>query len=139
MSRRGRGRGHGHGEPNVEGPTVDPETGLGQVPQVLIDLLAPLATQMGAIHALLAGVGVTPPQPSPEAPPAPEATIIPPVITPAVAVASAEQEVWLRLNELYQKLRAPEFSGGSDPLIADKWKEDVGNILDLMGVEHVER
>ena len=41
--------------------------------------------------------------------------------------------------ERYQKLRAPEFEGGSDPLVADKWKEDVGNILGLMGVDRIHR
>ena len=36
-------------------------------------------------------------------------------------------------------MRAPEFQGGCDPLVADKWKEDVGSILDLMGIDPVQR
>ena len=50
-----------------------------------------------------------------------------------------DQEVWLRLIERYQKFRAPDFQGGSDPLVADKWREDVSNILSLMGVDPVQR
>ena len=54
-------------------------------------------------------------------------------------VPAIDQEAWLRLVERYQKFRAPKFQGGSDPLVADKWKEDVGNILCLMGVDPVQR
>ena len=59
----------------------------------MINLLTPLAMQMGAIHALLAGGGVTPPQPTPEAPPAPEAAVIPPVVPPVIAPAVAVASV----------------------------------------------
>ena len=62
-----------------------------------------------------------------------------PVVPPEAAAAAAKQEIWLRLVERYQKLRAPEFSRGSDPLVVDNWKEDVGNILDLMGVDPIQR
>ena len=41
--------------------------------------------------------------------------------------------------ERFQKLRTPEFQGGSDPLAADKWKEDTGNIFDLMGMDPIRR
>ena len=45
----------------------------------------------------------------------------------------------MRIVERYLKLGALEFPGGSDPLVADKWKRDVGNILNLMGVDGVQR
>ena len=41
--------------------------------------------------------------------------------------------------ECYQKLRAPEFQGGFDPLVANKWKEDVNKLLELMRVDPVQR
>jgi hypothetical protein len=63
-----------------------------------------------------------------------------PVIPIAADVAPAtEQEHWMRMIEIYMRLRAPEFQGGCDPLVADKWKEDVGNILNLMGVNPMQR
>ena len=45
----------------------------------------------------------------------------------------------MHLIERYQNLQAPEFAGGSDPLVADKWNEDMGNILSLMGVDQIQR
>ena len=138
MSGRGRGRGRGRGQPPDEEPTVDQEIGLGQIPQLVAATLTAFATRM---EALFAGGGVTPPPRTPEAPaqPGAGAAVIAPVVPPEAAAAAAEQEIWLCLVERYQKLRAPEFSGGSDPLVADKWKEDVGNILDLMGVDPIQR
>jgi len=41
--------------------------------------------------------------------------------------------------ERFQKLRAPEFHGGSAPLVADKWKEDMDSALGYMGVDTVQR
>ena len=38
----------------------------------------------------------------------------------------------------FQKLCAPEFTGEQGPLVADKWKEDITNVLDLMGVGPVQ-
>ena len=63
------------------------------------------------------------------------AVVPPPVRLPPVR----EQDGWLDLIGRFQKLHAPEFAGGSDPLVADRWKEDVGNILDLLGVTSVQR
>ena len=40
--------------------------------------------------------------------------------------------------ERFQKLRAPEFQGGFDPLAANKWKEDIRSLLDLMRVYPVQ-
>ena len=73
-----------------------------------------------------------PPPPPPEGPTIAQPAS--PVVQPGVvvpAVSAADQEAWLRLIERYQKLRAPKFQGGADPLVADKWKEDVGTILSL--------
>jgi hypothetical protein len=80
---------------------------------------------------------------SPPPPPAGPAVVQPEpaVVQPDMAVSavsSADQEAWLRLVERYQKLRAPEFHGGADPLGIDKWKEDVRNIFSLMGVDRVQ-
>ena len=36
-------------------------------------------------------------------------------------------------------MRAPEFQGSPDPLAAHKWKEDVSNILDILGVDSVQK
>ena len=63
------------------------------------------------------------------------------LVTPVAAdVAPAtEHERWMKMIERYQRLRAPEFQGVFNPLVADKWKEDVGNILSMMGVDPVQR
>ena len=45
----------------------------------------------------------------------------------------------MRLVERYLKLKAPEFQGGAIPLVADKWKEDIGTILSLMRVDRVQK
>jgi len=55
------------------------------------------------------------------------------------AVSSADREAWLRIVERYLELGAPEFLGSVDPLVADKWKEDVGKVLSLMGVGRIQR
>jgi hypothetical protein len=39
-------------------------------------------------------------------------------------------------REIYG-LGAPEYQGGTDPLIADKWKEDVNIILRIIRVDGV--
>ena len=44
----------------------------------------------------------------------------------------------MKMLERYQKLRAPEFQGGFDPLVANKWKEDVSSLLELLGVDPVQ-
>jgi hypothetical protein len=55
-----------------------------------------------------------------------------------VAGAPEDHEKWMRLIERFQKLRAPEFQGGFDPMVANKWRRDVGNILELMGTDPVQ-
>ena len=63
-----------------------------------------------------------------------------PVVLPVtIVVPAVDQESWLHLIERFQKLRAPEFQGGSDPLTADKWKEDIDNALSYMRVDSVQR
>ena len=84
---------------------------------------------------------------TPPPPPAGPAVVQPePTVAAAIypvgavtAVSPLDHEAWVRLVERYQKLRVPEFQGGADPLVANKWKEDVGNILSLMGVDRVQR
>jgi len=58
-----------------------------------------------------------------------------PVVVPAVA----GQEAWLRLIERFQKMRAPEFQGGSDPQAAVRWREDISSVLSYMGVDSIHR
>ena len=131
MARRGRSKGLGQGQSADAEPAVDHETGLEQIPRIVADLLAPFAARMDAFFA--AGTPPTPPAP---------VTPVPEVTAGVAAVpkaAAAEQEAWMRLIERYQKLRAPDFAGVPDPLVADKWKEDVGNVLSLMGVDPIQR
>ena len=133
------GRGCGPVRTRVAGPEPVEETGVraDQVTQILIDLLAPLEARLTIIEELIARFAQPPP---PEAPAVaqPEPAIMQPdVVVPGVS--SADQEAWLRIVERYLKLGAPEFEGGSDPLVADKWKEDVNKILSLMGVDRVQR
>jgi len=77
------------------------------------------------IEDFLAGRSYPPPPP-----PEPPIVLVAAVITPV-----EEQERQMKTLERYQKLQALEFQGGSDPLVADRWKEDVENILDLMGMD----
>jgi len=119
--------GRGKARATRAGPAHDAEPAE-QAPQYLIDLLAPMTARMQALEDRLAG--------GREASPPRRQTIVPQVQLAAPAI---DQEAWLRLIERYQKFRAPDFQGGSDPLVADKWREDVGNILSLMGVDPVQR
>jgi len=77
-----------------------------------------------------------PPERAPDAQPEP-AVLQPEDVIPGVS--SADREAWLRIVERFMDLGAPEFPGSSDPLIADKWKEDVDVILSMMGVDGVQR
>ena len=78
--------------------------------------------------------------PSPEGPAVAQSepgVVHPDVVAPAVS--SADREVWFRIIERYLELGAPKFSGSVDPLVADKWKEDVSKVLSLMGVDRVQK
>ena len=70
-------------------------------------------------------------------PPPPEGPIVTPGATPEVT-PTKEQGDWMEMISKFQKLRAPEFTGEQGPLAADKWKEDITNVLDLMGVGPVQ-
>ena len=65
MSGRGRGRGRSRGQPTNTEPAVDQETGLGQIAQIVADLIAPLAAR---IDAFVTAVGTPPTPPVPVAP-----------------------------------------------------------------------
>ena len=77
--------------------------------------------------------------PPPPAAPEPAVAAVEEPVAAMAAVSRADQEMWMRLVERYQKMRAPEFQGSTDPLVADKWKENVSSILSLMGVDRVQR
>ena len=78
---------------------------------------------------------------TPTPPPTPTPTVIlappPPTVPVVMAPRPDGQEQWMRLIERYQKLRAPEFQGGFEPLVANKWKEDVSTLLELIVVDPV--
>ena len=132
-------RGRVHVRTRVAGPEPVLETGAGadQTTQILIDLLAPLAARLAVLEKLVARFVPPPPPEGPAvAQPAPS-VVQPDMVVPVVS--SACQDAWLRIVEKYLKLGAPEFQGGADLLVADKWKEDVDIILGLMGVNIVQR
>jgi len=63
-----------------------------------------------------------------------------PIVLPVtIVVPAVDQESWLHLIERFQKLRVPEFQGGSDPIAATKCKEDMSSTLSYMGVDSVQR
>ena len=108
-------------------PDLGRDTGEWQAPQYLEDLLAPLRARMEAIEQLMSIRDFVPPPEVPAVPIAPD------------VVPATEQELWMRTIGIYIRCRAPEFQGGCDPLVAYNWKEDVGHILDLLGVDPVQR
>ena len=133
--------GRGKARATRSGPAED-QSGVGdQIRQVLTEMLTPFAVRMGDMEGAIARLAATPqhtPQP-PEIGVAPIPLV--PTGTAHVGVAApgpVGQEQWMRLIERYQKLRAPEFQGGFDPLVANKWKEDVGALLELIGVDPVQ-
>ena len=90
------------------GPADDIEQ-MEQAPQYLVDFLAPLAVRMQAIEDSLTGGS--------DSSPRRRQSVLPQVLLVAPVV---DQESWLCLIERFQKLKEPEFQGGSDPLVADK-------------------
>ena len=119
-----------------------------QAPQYLVDLMAPPIARMTPIEDLVTThiAPRTPPPPVAQQQGIPAVPVRerPPEVTPAaipvtVPDRATEQETWLRMVERYQKMRAPEFQGSPDPLAAHRWKEDVGNILDILGVDSVQK
>ena len=102
-------------------PAVEPEPAE-QTPQYVIDILSRM--QAMEEHFADSSDSVLRRQP----------VVLPiPIVVPA-----ADQESWLHLIQRFQKLRAPEFQGGSYPLAADKWKEDIDSALSFMGVDSVQ-
>ena len=120
--------GRGKARATRAGPAVTPEAS-DQAPQYVIDLFA----RIQAMEERFADSSGSAPHRQPEPQP-----VIHQVAQPVPVVQTSEQESWLRLMERFQKLRAPEFHGGSDPLVADKWKEDMDSALSYMGVDSVQ-
>ena len=107
--------------------------------------MAPLIARMTAIEELVM-THIAPPPPVAQQqgiPVVPVRERSPEITLAAVHLAvpdrATAQEAWLRMVERYQKMRAPEFQGSPDPLTAHKWKEDVGNILDIVSVDSVQK
>ncbi|KAI3845801.1 hypothetical protein MKW92_051214 [Papaver armeniacum] len=61
---------------------------------------------------------------APPPPPGVNANVYPP--------GGGEQAVWLNLLEKFVRLKPPQFEGSSDPLVVDKWKEDIDKIFVAM-------
>ena len=129
--------GRGKARATRAGPAVTPEAS-DQVPQYVIDLYARLQAMEERFADSSGSASHRQPevQPGIQIEPQP---VIHQVVQPVPIVQTSEQESWLRLMERFQKLRAPEFHGGSDPLVADKWKEDIDSALSYMGVDSVQR
>jgi hypothetical protein len=100
-----------------------------RLPTFLTELLVPLTERLIALEEAVARRR-HPPTPPPEEP------VVVAAMTPAVT-PTKEQGGWMDMIAKFQKLRAPEFTGEQGPLAADKWKKDITNILDLMGIETV--
>ncbi|KAI3905796.1 hypothetical protein MKW92_024552 [Papaver armeniacum] len=50
-----------------------------------------------------------------------------------------EQAAWLNLLEKFVRLKPPQFEDSSDPLVVDKWKEDIDKIFVAMRCTPVKR
>jgi len=85
-------------------PAEETGAGAGQAPQYLIDLLAPLTDRLRAVEDFMSGF-VPPPPVAPE----PAVAAVEEPVAAMTAVSRADQEMWMRLVERYQKMRAPEF------------------------------
>lgn len=49
------------------------------------------------------------------------------------------QAEWMNLLEKFIKLKPPMFEGSTDPLVVDKWKEDIYKIFVAMRCTQVQR
>ena len=125
--------GRGKKRATRSGPAEDQSERGDQLRQILMEVLTPFTARIEALEARL----------TPTPPPTPTPTVIlappPPTVPVVMAPRPDGQEQWMRLIERYQKLRAPEFQGGFEPLVANKWKRDVCTLLELIGVEPVQR
>ena len=93
----------------------------------------------GAIARLTANAPVTPSASGSQVTTIPIVPVTTAPPRPAVTAPGSEgQEQWMRLVERFQKLKAPEFQGGFDPLMSNKWKEDIGTLLEMMRVDTVQ-
>ena len=133
----GRGRGRAGTRAARPEPAEEASAWADQVTQFVGGLLAPLDARVTMIEEHFAGTTrPPPPERAPDAQPEP-AGLQPEDVSPVVS--PVDREAWLRIVERFMDLGAPEFPGSSDPLIADKWKEDVDVILSMMGVDEVQR
>ena len=127
-----------HGPELEARASATPESSEEQPPQYVFNILA----RMQAMEERFAAGPRPAPQPvvqpgvQPELHPVEQPTVIPQI---QLVPAATEQESWLRLIERFQKMRAPEFQGGSDPQAAVRWREDISSILSFMGVDSVHK
>ena len=105
-----------------------------------MEFMAPFIERMGAMEGAIARLTANAlATPSASGSQATTIPIVPVTTAPAGVMAPGpdSQELWMKTIERYQKLRAPEFQGGFDPLVANKWKEDVSKLLELIRVDPV--
>ncbi|KAI3891534.1 hypothetical protein MKW92_000244 [Papaver armeniacum] len=50
-----------------------------------------------------------------------------------------EQAAWLNLLDKFVRLKPPQFEGSYDPLVVDKWKEDIDKIFVAMRCTPIQR
>ena len=116
--------------------SATPESSEEHTPQYVFDLLA----RIQAMEERFAASPIPAPQPQPVVQPVVAAVVPPggqPAVDPQLQLAAPEQ--WLRLIERFQKMRAPEFQGGSDAQAAVRWREDISSVLSFMGVDSVHK
>ena len=139
---RGAGRGRGRGRAAAQNPPPAP-VGQPQAQPELTNLLAALQqrleAQEGVIQELrndlqqrraapnVAAQGIPPPPPAAQPMPQPAANLI------------IAEPVRADLYEKFRRMRAPEFEGSSDPLVADEWLSGLQVIFDFMNLMDQEK
>jgi len=106
--------GRGKKRATRSGPAEDQSERGDQLRQILAVVLTPFTARIEALEARL----------TPTPPPTPTPTVIlappPPTVPVVMAPGPDGQEQWMRMIERYQKIRALEFHGGFEPLVANK-------------------
>ncbi|KAI3969152.1 hypothetical protein MKW92_029520 [Papaver armeniacum] len=130
MSGRGRGRRGARNTSNAQG------NGNGEVPnfadmmRMMTETITTLMTnQTAAITAVFLNQNG-----NHNAPPPP-----PPGGNENNHQGGGAQAEWLNLLEKFIKLKPPVFEGSTDPLVVDKWKEDINKIFVAMRCKQVQR
>ena len=134
------GRGRGRGRANAAAPIPEP-VGQPQAQPDLANLVVALQQRLEAQEVVMQELRAelqqrkvgqnqhTAPQDVPPPHLAPH-----PVVNPVAAAHPRED-----LYEKFRRMRAPEFEGSSDPLVADEWLSSLQVILDFMNLTDQEK